>query len=81
MGAVGKHLEHTEMRPTSDHTRTGLNAHSDISFLKHTLDTYQEISLVFEAGLLHAGLGCGCGLPVVAAPSGLVAILSLSILH
>jgi hypothetical protein len=44
MGAVGKPLEPTEMRPTSDHTRTGLNAHSDLSFLKHTLDTYQEIA-------------------------------------
>ena len=44
MGAVAKPLEPNEMRPTSDHTRTGLNAHSDLSFLKHTLDTYQEIA-------------------------------------
>lgn len=44
LGAVPKPLEPTEMRPTSDHTRTGLNANTDLSFLKHSLDTYNEIA-------------------------------------
>jgi hypothetical protein len=44
LGAVAKPLEPNEMRPTSDHTRTGLNSHSDLSFLRHTLDTYEEIA-------------------------------------
>ena len=44
MGAVPKQLESDELRPTSDHTRTGLNAATDLSFLKHSLNTYNEIA-------------------------------------
>jgi hypothetical protein len=44
MGAVSKPLEPLEKRPTDDHTRTGLNAATDLSFLRHTLDTYSEIA-------------------------------------
>jgi hypothetical protein len=44
MNAVPKPLEPGEMRPCSDHTRTGLNAATDLTFLKHSLDTYKEIA-------------------------------------
>ena len=46
MGAVPKNSLYApgEYRPTSDHTRTGLNAASDLAFLRHTLDTYNEIA-------------------------------------
>ena len=44
MGAVPKPLEPTELRPTSDHTRTGVNAATDLSALRHSLDTYNEIA-------------------------------------
>ena len=44
MNAVPKPLEPGEMRPCSDHTRTGLNAATDLSFLQHSLDTYKEIA-------------------------------------
>jgi hypothetical protein len=44
MGCVPKPLEPTEMRPTDDHTRTGLNAATDLSFLRHTLNTYNEVA-------------------------------------
>lgn len=48
LGAVAKPLEPEKMRPTSDHTRTGLNAATDMSFLRHTLDTYNEIAWFFK---------------------------------
>ena len=44
MGAVGKPLEPTELRPTSDHTRTGLNAATDLEGLRHSLNAYSEIA-------------------------------------
>ena len=44
VGAVSKPLEPTELRPTSDHTRTGLNSATDLDFLKHSLNTYHEIA-------------------------------------
>jgi hypothetical protein len=44
VGCVPKPLEPTEMRPTDDHTRTGLNAATDLSFLRHSLETYSEIA-------------------------------------
>lgn len=50
MGAVAKPLEPTAMRPTDDHTRTGLNAATDLSFLAHTLDTYNEIANFLRPG-------------------------------
>ena len=31
-------------RPTDDHTRTGLNAATDMSALRHTLDAYADIA-------------------------------------
>ena len=44
MSAAAKPLEPDEKRPTDDHTRTGLNAATDLSFLRHSLNTYAEIS-------------------------------------
>ena len=38
------------MRPTDDHTRTGLNAATDLGFLSHTLNTYTEIAEFFRPG-------------------------------
>ena len=44
MGAVKKALEAAELRPTDDHTRTGLNAATSLEGLRHSLDAYSEIS-------------------------------------
>ena len=44
MGAVPKPLEPTELRPTDDHTRTGLNAATDLEGLRHKLDASSEIA-------------------------------------
>ena len=49
MGAVGKPLEPTELRPTSDHTRTGLNAATDLEGLRHSLNAYSEIAWFLQA--------------------------------
>ena len=48
MGAVPKPHQPDVMRPTSDHTRTGLNAASVID--RHSLDTYNEISWYLKQG-------------------------------
>ena len=44
MGATPKPHQPDVMRPTSDHTRTGLNAATVMGILKHSLDTYNEVS-------------------------------------
>ena len=45
MGAVPKGpLQPDEMRATSDHSRTGLNAATVLDFLRHSLDTYNEVA-------------------------------------
>ena len=46
IGAVAKNALYApgEFRPTSDHTRTGLNAATDLSFLRHALNTYDEVA-------------------------------------
>lgn len=44
LGAVPKPLEPSEMRPVSDHTRSGLKAVTDLEFFRHTLRTYDEIA-------------------------------------
>lgn len=43
MGAVPKPHQPEVMRPTSDHTRTGLNALINLGILKHTLNTYGAV--------------------------------------
>ena len=42
--AVAKPLEPSEMRPTDDHTRTGVNAATDMTGLAHTLTAYKDIA-------------------------------------
>ena len=50
MGAVGKPHEPSVMRPTSDHTKTGLNAADIDPILKHSLDTYREAAHLLKRG-------------------------------
>lgn len=50
MGAVAKRGQRNKARPTDDHTRTGLNAATDMSLLSHSLDTYREIARLFLPG-------------------------------
>ena len=44
VGAVKKALEAGELRPTDDHSRTGLNAATSLEGLRHSLNAYSEIS-------------------------------------
>ena len=44
MGAVAKASDASVKRPTSDHTRTGLNAATEMERLRHSLNTYQEVA-------------------------------------
>ena len=44
LGARAKPLEPDEARPTDDHTRTGTNAATDMSYLTHSLDAYAQIA-------------------------------------
>ena len=44
LGAVPKPLEPTEMRPTDDHSRTGVNAATNMEGLTHTLTAYKDIA-------------------------------------
>ena len=50
MGAVAKPHDPTVMRPTSDHTRTGLNAGTVLGILGHSLDTYNKLSHLLSSG-------------------------------
>ena len=51
MGAVPKRLEKDKVRPFSDHTRSRLNAACrDTDRVRHTLDTYNEISTELKEG-------------------------------
>lgn len=49
-GAVPKKLEPDSIRPTSDHTKTTLNAAVDMGAVEHTLDTYAEIARELKKG-------------------------------
>ena len=44
MGAVPKPHQPSVMRPTSDHSRTGLNAATVMGILGHSLDTYKRVA-------------------------------------
>ena len=46
MGAVPKPHQPDVMRPTSDHTRTGLNAATILGILGHSLDTYKKLEFL-----------------------------------
>lgn len=50
MGCVAKKLEPDKKRPTSDHTRTGLNAATCLEYLKHQLTAYDDICAWFQPG-------------------------------
>ena len=50
MGAVEKALEPGEYRPTSDHTRTGLNAATDLGALRHALTAYKDVAAFLNKG-------------------------------
>lgn len=50
MGGVEKPLEPGVLRPVDDHSRTGFNDASDLSFLGHTLNTYSEIAWFLQQG-------------------------------
>ena len=55
MGAVAKALlpgqtsDQLEWRPTSDHTRTGLNAATDMTGLRFALEALDEVSWFFSS--------------------------------
>ena len=44
LNAVPKPMEKDEVRPCTDHTRTGFNAATCLEFLGHSLDTYNEVA-------------------------------------
>ena len=48
MGAVAKALEPDALRPTDDHTRTGFNAATDLSLLRHSVNAYHEIAAFLQ---------------------------------
>ena len=50
MGGTPKPLEPTKIRPTDDHTRTGVNAATDMAELRHTLNAYQEVAEFLRPG-------------------------------
>ena len=50
LGAVPKPLEPENMRPVSDHTRTGLKAATDMEFFHHSLTTYDDIAAWLKQG-------------------------------
>ena len=50
LGAVPKPLEPDEMRPVSDHTKSGLKAATDDSRLKHSWTALSEIEREFKFG-------------------------------
>ena len=52
MGAVSKSVESyaNEKRATDDHTRTGVNAATDMRGLRYSLNTYYEIAAFLKSG-------------------------------
>ena len=50
LGAVPKPLEPENMRPVSDHTRTGLKHATNMDLFKHSLTTYEDISRWLRQG-------------------------------
>ena len=48
MGAVPKPGNATEMRPTSDHTRTGFNAATVLGILQHSLDSFNQMCFMLK---------------------------------
>ncbi len=50
IGAVPKPLEPSEVRPASDHTRTGLNAATVLGILKHALTAAEDVAWLLKTG-------------------------------
>lgn len=50
MGAVQKALEPGDYRPTSDHSRTGLNAATSLVPLRHALTAYKDVAAFLRRG-------------------------------
>ena len=48
MAAVPKPHEPTVLRPVSDHTKTGFNAHTVLGILGHSLDTFKRVSWLLK---------------------------------
>ena len=48
LGAVPKPLEPTEVRPASDHTKTGLNDATDMTFLQHHLTANRDVAWLLQ---------------------------------
>jgi hypothetical protein len=56
LGAVPKPLEPDKVRPISDHTRSGLKEATDLTLLRHSLNTYDEIAAFLKFGFyMHVG--------------------------
>ena len=52
MGAVPKPLEPTEMRPTSDHSRTRFNSHTCMDRFRHALTAYKDVAFLLKKGFV-----------------------------
>ena len=50
IGAVPKPLEPTEVRPASDHTRTGLNGATVLGMLAHALTAQRDVAWLLKTG-------------------------------
>merc|ERR1711988_797349 len=50
IGAVPKPLEPTEVRPASDHTKTGLNGATDMTRLRHALTAAEDVMWLLRTG-------------------------------
>ena len=59
MAAVPKALEPDEVRPVSDHTKTGLKAATVDPRLSHTLDAVQQIEREFNGSVMPQALHLG----------------------
>ena len=50
LGAVAKPLEPTEVRPASDHTKTGLNAATVLGILRHAITAAKDVAWMLKTG-------------------------------
>ena len=54
LGAVPKRDSHGEVRPISDHTRSGLNAATDLTSYRHSLTAAQDVARFLRRGYSFA---------------------------
>jgi hypothetical protein len=50
LGAVPKPLEPTEVRPATDHTKTGLNGATELGMLRHSLTAHHDVAWLLQTG-------------------------------